>query len=41
MVAETSYAWTTEDSDFYGNTITDGGSIVKTHPFTFISSVFV
>ncbi len=34
MVAETSYAWTAEDSDFYGNTITDGGAIVKTHPFT-------
>ena len=34
MVAETSYAFTAEDSDFYGNTIGDGGGIVKNYPFT-------
>ena len=34
MVAETSYAYTAEDSDFYGNTIGDGGGIVKNYPFT-------
>ena len=34
MVAETSYAFTAEDTDFYGNTISDGGSIVKNYPFT-------
>ena len=34
MVMETSYAYTTEDTDFNGNTISDGGSIVKSHPFT-------
>ena len=34
MVAETSYAFTAEDSDFYGNTIGDGGGIVKDYPFT-------
>ena len=34
MVVETSYAYTTEDTDFNGNTISDGGTIVKTHPFT-------
>ncbi|MGM9969243.1 MAG: arabinogalactan endo-1,4-beta-galactosidase [Anaeroplasma sp.] len=34
MVMETSYAYTTDDTDFYGNTISDGGSITKTHPFT-------
>jgi arabinogalactan endo-1,4-beta-galactosidase len=34
MVVETSYAYTTEDTDFNGNTISGGGTIVKTHPFT-------
>ncbi len=34
MVAETSYAYTAADSDFYGNTIGDGGGIVKDYPFT-------
>ena len=34
MVAETSYAFTASDSDFYGNTIGDGGGIVKDYPFT-------
>jgi len=34
MVAETSYAFTAEDTDFYGNTIGDGGGIVKDYPFT-------
>ncbi len=34
MVAETSYAFTAEDTDFYGNTIGAGGGIVKDYPFT-------
>lgn len=34
MVAETSYAFTAVDSDFSGNTIGDGGGIVKDYPFT-------
>lgn len=34
MVAETSYAFTGEDTDFSGNTIGDGGGIVKNYPFT-------
>ena len=34
MVVETSYAYTGEDSDFSGNTIGDGGAIVKNYPFT-------
>lgn len=34
MVMETSYAYTTEDSDFNGNTISDGGNVTKTHPYT-------
>ena len=34
MVAETSYAFTAEDTDFYGNTIGEGGGIVKNYPFT-------
>ena len=34
MIAETSYAFTPEDSDFYGNTIGEGGAIVKNYPFT-------
>ncbi len=34
MVAETSYAFTAEDSDFSGNTIGEGGDFVKSYPFT-------
>lgn len=34
MVAETSYAYTTEDTDFNGNTISDGSLITKDYPFT-------
>ncbi len=34
MVMETSYAYTPEDTDFNGNTIGDGGAIVKDYPFT-------
>ncbi|MBQ7455707.1 MAG: glycosyl hydrolase 53 family protein, partial [Clostridia bacterium] len=34
MVVETSYAYTAEDSDLFGNTIGDGGGIVKDYPFT-------
>lgn len=35
MVAETSYAFTEEDTDFYGNTIGSGGGITKDYPFTY------
>ena len=34
MVVETSYAFTEENTDFFGNTIGDGGGIVKNYPFT-------
>ncbi len=34
MVMETSYAYTGGDTDFNGNTIGDGGAIVKDYPFT-------
>lgn len=34
MVAETSYAFTTVDTDFYGNTIGEGGSVYQPHPYT-------
>ncbi|MCR5564591.1 MAG: glycosyl hydrolase 53 family protein, partial [Gammaproteobacteria bacterium] len=34
MVLETSYAFTNDDTDFNGNTISDGGAIVKDYPFT-------
>ena len=34
MVMETSYAYTAEDTDFFPNTIGDGGGIVKDYPFT-------
>lgn len=34
MVAETSYAYTAADTDFYGNTVGEGGGIVKSYPFT-------
>ena len=34
MVIETSYAYRPDDTDFFGNTIGDGGAIVKNYPFT-------
>ncbi|MBO4847973.1 MAG: glycosyl hydrolase 53 family protein [Clostridia bacterium] len=34
MVMETSYAYTAEDTDFNGNTIGDGGNVIKPYPFT-------
>lgn len=34
MVAETSYAFTPEDTDFFGNTIGDGSTFTKNYPFT-------
>ncbi len=34
MVMETSYAYTSEDTDFNGNTISDGGAYTKSYPFT-------
>lgn len=34
MVAETSYAFTSEDTDFFGNTIGDGSGVTKNYPFT-------
>ena len=34
MVMETSYAYTAEDTDFNGNTISDGGTIAKPYPFS-------
>lgn len=34
MVAETSYAYTLEDTDFNGNTIGEGGAYEKPYPFT-------
>lgn len=34
MVAETSYAFTEEDSDFYGNTIGSGAGVTKNYPFS-------
>ena len=34
MVAETSYAFTAEDTDFSGNTIGEGASVVKNYPMT-------
>ncbi len=34
LVAETSYAYTTEDTDFSGNSVGDGGGIDKPWPFT-------
>ncbi len=34
MVMETSYAYTGEDSDFSGNTISDGSAVVKNYPYT-------
>ncbi len=34
MVAETSYAYTSQDTDFNGNTISDGGTVTKSYPYT-------
>ncbi|MBO4836135.1 MAG: glycosyl hydrolase 53 family protein, partial [Clostridia bacterium] len=34
MVMETSYAYTPEDSDFFGNTVGEGSAVVKDYPFT-------
>ena len=34
MVAETSYAFSSEDTDFYRNTVGEGGEIVKNYPLT-------
>lgn len=34
MVIETSYAYTTDDTDHYGNTISDGGGVTKNYPYT-------
>ncbi len=34
MVAETSYAFTDADTDFYGNTIGAGAGVTKNYPFT-------
>ena len=34
MVVETSYAYTAEDTDFSGNTIGEGGSVIKNYPYT-------
>ncbi|MBQ6160470.1 MAG: glycosyl hydrolase 53 family protein [Oscillospiraceae bacterium] len=34
LVLETSYAWTGEDSDFFGNTISEGSAVAKPYPYT-------
>ena len=34
MIAEVSYAYTPDDSDFYGNTISEGGAVTKNYPYT-------
>lgn len=34
MVAETSYAFTAEDTDFFGNTVSVDSEIVKSYPYT-------
>ena len=34
LVAETSYAYTPENTDLFGNTVGEGGDIVKDYPFT-------
>ena len=34
MVMETSYAYTPDDTDFSGNTISDGSAVVKSYPYT-------
>ena len=39
MVMETSYCYTTDDTDFFGNTIGDGGGIYKPTLMAFSSSL--
>ena len=34
MIAEVSYAYTPDDTDFNGNTISDGGAVTKNYPYT-------
>lgn len=34
MVMETSYAYTPDDTDFNGNTISDGSAVAKNYPYT-------
>ena len=34
LIAETSYAFTPEDTDFSGNTIGEGSAVVKNYPYT-------
>ncbi len=34
MVMETSYAYTPDDTDFSGNTISDGSAVTKNYPYT-------
>ncbi len=34
LIAETSYAFTAENTDFFANTIGEGGGIIKDYPFT-------
>ncbi|MBO7677603.1 MAG: glycosyl hydrolase 53 family protein, partial [Erysipelotrichaceae bacterium] len=34
MVMETSYAYTSEDSDFFGNTISDASNVTKNYPYS-------
>ena len=34
MIAETSYAYTPVDTDFFGNTIGEGSAVVKDYPYT-------
>ena len=34
LVVETSYAYTAEDSDFFGNTIGEGSAVVKNYPYS-------
>jgi arabinogalactan endo-1,4-beta-galactosidase len=34
MVVETSYAYTSKDTDFHGNTIGEGGDVTKNYPYT-------
>ena len=34
MVMETSYAYTAEDTDFFGNTVGEGSAVTKNYPYT-------
>ncbi len=34
MVVETSYAYTPDDTDFFGNTISDSSAVTKNYPYT-------